>query len=312
MQNASPLTDMSNHGQLMRRATYASATVAVILIVLKAVAWAYTDSVSLLATLMDSCLDALASLLNLLAVHHALSPADREHRFGHGKAEALSGLGQSMFIAGSAIFLILESLRRLWSPQPLEMTMVGVVVMAISIVLTLGLIGYQKMVVEKTGSTAIHADSLHYRTDLAINFGVMISLLLSQHLWLGADAVVALAIVGFLLFSVREIIQNSLNDLMDHELSDDARASIKKVVRDHPKVLGMHDLRTRRSGLTTFIQLHLELEDQLMLIEAHTISDEVEMELRQIFPQSEILIHEDPASLMEQPTGLQEQIHHDQ
>jgi len=300
-----------DHGLLMRRATYASATVAVILIVFKAIAWIYTDSVSLLATLMDSCLDALASLLNLLAVRHALSPPDREHRFGHGKAEALSGLAQSMFIAGSALFLVLESLRRLWSPQPLEMAMVGVVVMVISIVLTLVLVSYQSMVVKRTGSTAIRADSLHYRTDLLINLGVLVSLLLSQYLWSGVDALVALAIVGFLLHSVWEIIQSSLNDLMDHELSEDARASIKKVVHDHSQVQGMHDLRTRRSGLTTFIQLHLELEDRLTLFEAHAISDEVEGNLRQLFPQAEILIHEDPASLMEVPTGLQRQIHHD-
>ncbi len=300
-----------DHGRLMRYATYASATVAATLILLKAVAWVYTDSVSLLATLMDSCLDALASLLNLLAVRHALSPADREHRFGHGKAEALSGLGQSMFIAGSALFLVLESLRRLWSPHPLEMATVGVAVMAVSILLTLLLVGYQRMVVQQTGSTAIRADSLHYRTDLLINLGVLISLLLSQYLWPGVDALVALGIVGFLLHSVWEIIRNALDDLMDHELSSDARDSIKKVVRDHPRVKGMHDLRTRRSGLTTFIQLHLELDDHLTLFEAHAISDEVEARLRQLFPQAEILIHEDPASLMEEPTGLQEQIHHE-
>jgi len=301
----------ASHGQLMRYATYASATVAVMLILLKAVAWIYTDSVSLLATLIDSCLDALASLLNLLAVRHALSPADREHRFGHGKAEALSGLGQSMFISGSALFLVLESLRRLWSPQPLEMAMVGVMVMGISIVLTLILVSYQSMVVKQTGSTAIRADSLHYRTDLLINIGVLLSLLLSQYLWSGIDAMVALAIVGFLLYSVKEIIRNALDDLMDHELSEEARCSIKKMVNDHPQVQGMHDLRTRRSGLTTFIQLHLELEDHLTLFEAHAISDEVEANLRQLFPQAEILIHEDPASLLEMPTGLQEQIHHE-
>jgi len=300
-----------SHGQLMRNATYASATVAVVLIICKAAAWVYTDSVSLMATLMDSCLDVLASLLNLLAVRHALSPADREHRFGHGKAEALSGLGQSMFIAGSALFLVLESLRRLWSPQPIEMAMVGVVVMGISIVLTLVLVSYQNMVIKQTGSTAIRADSLHYRTDLLINFGVLIALLFSQYLWVGVDALVALGIVGFLLHSVWEIIHHALDDLMDHELSEDARSSIKKVVCDHPQVQGMHDLRTRRSGLTTFVQLHLELEDHLTLFEAHAISDEVEASLRQLFPQAEILIHEDPASLMEVPTGLEEQIHHE-
>ncbi|MDX8409427.1 MAG: cation diffusion facilitator family transporter [Mariprofundales bacterium] len=299
-----------NHGQLMKRATYASASVAVVLIAIKAFAWVFTDSVSLLATLMDSCLDALASLLNLLAVRQALSPADREHRFGHGKAEALSGLAQAMFIAGSALFLILESLRRLLHPHPLEMAMVGVGVMAVSMVLTLGLIAYQSMVVRKTGSTAIRADSLHYRTDLYINAGVLASLLLSSVMWPGFDALVALAIVGFLLHSVWEIMQSALHDLMDHELTEEDRACIKKVVHSHGKVRGMHDLRTRKSGLITFIQMHLELDDEMTLFQAHAISDQVEASLRELFPKSEILIHEDPASLMEQPTGLQKEIHH--
>ncbi|RMH50387.1 MAG: cation diffusion facilitator family transporter [Zetaproteobacteria bacterium] len=293
----------------MKRATYASATVAGLLILCKAVAWLYTDSVSMLATLIDSCLDALASLLNLLAVRHALSPADREHRFGHGKAEALSGLGQAMFIAGSALFLALEALRRLWAPQPVAMAEVGIAVMLFSIVITLALVAYQSMVVRKTGSTAIRADSLHYRTDLLINASVLVSLLCSAWLWPGADALAALIIVGFLLNSVREIIGRALRELMDHELSEQERAMIKKVVREHPEVRGMHDLRTRTAGLITFIQLHLELDDHLTLFEAHAISDDVEARLRALFPQAEILIHEDPASLMEQPTLLQRQIH---
>ncbi len=302
---------VETHGQLMKRATYASASVAVVLIAMKVFAWVLTDSVSLLATLMDSCLDALASLLNLLAVRHALSPADKEHRFGHGKAEALSGLAQAMFIAGSALFLILESLRRLLHPHPLEMAMVGVGVMAVSMVLTLGLIAYQSMVVRKTGSTAIRADSLHYRTDLYINAGVLASLLLSSVMWPGFDALVALVIVGFLLHSVWEIMQNALDDLMDHELTEENRACIKKVVYGHPEVRGLHDLRTRKSGLITFIQMHLELDDGMTLFQAHAISDQVEASLRELFPHSEILIHEDPASLMEQPMGLQQEINDD-
>ncbi|MDQ6950070.1 MAG: cation diffusion facilitator family transporter [Mariprofundales bacterium] len=304
------MTISEEHGKLMRRATYASATVAVVLIAIKAVAWMWTDSVSLLATLMDSSLDALGSLLNMIAVHHALSPADREHRFGHGKAEALSGLAQAMFVAGSALFIILQALRRLLHPHPLEMAIVGVGVMAASVVITMLLIAYQSMVVRKTGSLAIRADSLHYRSDLYINIGVLCSLLLSGMMWPSFDALVALGIVGFLIHSVWEIMRSALHDLMDHELSEDDRACIKKAVYSYDGVRGMHDLRTRRSGLTTFIQLHLELDDDITLFQAHAISDQVEAALRALFPQSEILIHEDPASLMEQPIGLQKEIHH--
>ena len=169
--------------RLMRRATYASLSVAIILVLAKAGAWLVTDSVVLLATLIDSALDALASLLNLLAVRHAVTPADREHRFGHGKAEALAGLGQSAFIAGSAGFLLLESVRRLMHPVPLESYGPGLIVMGFSIALTLALITFQQHVIRKTNSTAIKADALHYRTDFIINGSVIIALILAIEGW---------------------------------------------------------------------------------------------------------------------------------
>ena len=163
-------------GRLMRQATYASVAVALVLIVAKLFAWGVSDSVSLLATLIDSVLDALASLINLLAVRHALSPADREHRFGHGKAEALAGLGQAAFIAGSAGFLLLESARRFANPVPLDAYGLGVAVMVFSMAATLGLLWFQRRVIRQTGSTAISADALHYRTDLLVNGSVILAL----------------------------------------------------------------------------------------------------------------------------------------
>ena len=185
--------------RLMRAATYASVSVASVLILAKTGAWLFTESVSLLSSLVDSLLDAGASIVNLLAVRHALQPADREHRFGHGKAEPLAGLAQSAFIAGSGIFLLLESADRLINPRPVENGAVGIAVMILAMVLTLGLVLFQRYVVKKTNSVAIAADSLHYRVDILVNAAVIVSLLLASYQgWLPADPLFAIAIVAYM------------------------------------------------------------------------------------------------------------------
>jgi len=287
----------------MRQATYASVSVALVLILAKVVAWGLSDAVSMLATLIDSTLDALASLINLLAVHHALSPADREHRFGHGKAEALAGLGQAAFIAGSAGFLLLESARRFSNPVQLESYGVGVAVMVFSMLATIGLLLFQRHVIRQTGSTAISADALHYRTDLLVNASVIAALCLSVWGWTGFDPLFAIAIAIYILYSAWEIVRKAFDHLMDRELPDEEREHIKTIARSHQKVRGMHDLRSRRSGLDTFIQLHLELDDELTLLQAHAISDEVELRLQEAYPTAEIIIHIDPVSVVpDEPT----------
>lgn len=284
--------------KLLRLATYASISVALILIVAKLIAWGLSDSVSLLATLIDSVLDALASLINLIAVRHALTPADKEHRFGHGKAEALAGLSQSMFIAGSAGFLLLEAGRRLINPIAVEQAGIGISVMVFSIVATLLLLGFQGHVIKKTNSTAIKADALHYRTDVLVNGSVILALWLSVQGWEGFDALFACGIGIYILYSAWEIISVSYDHLMDRELPDEQREQIKQLVLQHKSARGLHDLRSRHSGTMTFIQLHLELDDDLSLLAAHKISDEVEMRLLEAFPGSEIIIHIDPQSVV--------------
>ena len=293
-------TDPQETAKLLRLATYASISVALILIIAKLVAWGLSDSVSLLATLIDSVLDALASLINLVAVRHALTPADKEHRFGHGKAEALAGLSQSMFIAGSAGFLLLEAGRRLISPIAVEAVGTSMLVMVFSIVATLLLLGFQRHVIRKTNSTAIRADALHYRTDLLVNASVILALWLSVKGWAGFDALFACAIAIYILYSAWEIITVSYDHLMDRELPDPQREEIEKLVLQHKSASGLHDLRSRHSGTMTFIQLHLELDDDLSLLEAHKISDEVELSLLEAFPGSEIIIHIDPQSVVGQ------------
>jgi ferrous-iron efflux pump FieF len=284
--------------RLMRLATYASVSVAATLIIAKLFAWQVSGSVSLLATLVDSVLDALASLVNLFAVRHALSPADHDHRFGHGKAEALAGLGQAAFIAGSAIFLFLESIQRILAPEAIEAVGVGAGVMLLSIVLTLGLLAFQRHVILRTDSTAIKADSLHYRTDLLVNLSVLLALLLSVWGWPGFDGIFALGIAVYILYSAWEITRQAFDHLMDRELPDDERARVEQRVMTHSQVRGMHDLRTRRSGMSIFMQLHLELDDELDLVRAHQISEEVEDMLMADWPGAEIIIHFDPVSVV--------------
>lgn len=292
------LTSSRDKARLMRLATYASISVALSLVLAKTVAWAVTDSVTLLATLIDSTLDALASLINLVAVRHAITPADNEHRFGHGKAEALAGLGQAAFIAGSAGFLLLESGRRILHPVELESYVPGLLVMLFSIAATVALMAFQRYVIRRTNSTAIKADALHYRTDVLVNGSVIVALLLSVRGWVGFDPLFAIAIAIYILYSAWAIVRQSLDDLMDRELPTSEREAITKIALAHPGVHGLHDLRSRRSGIATFIQLHVEMDDDLTLLQAHVISDEVEWQLQQSYPTAEIIIHIDATSVV--------------
>jgi ferrous-iron efflux pump FieF len=286
-----------DRSRLLRLATYASVATAVTLILAKLIAWFISDSVSILATLIDSSLDALASVFNMIAVHHALQPADREHRFGHGKAEALAGLGQSMFIAGSAGILLLQGISRLINPQPLEKGLgLGVGVMLLSIVATLALLSFQRYVIRRTDSTAIKADALHYKTDLLVNGSVIAALLLTFYGWNFVDPLFAIAIALFILYSAWQIVREAVNLLMDHELPDEDRKKIRALITQHPYAIGFHDLRTRQAGNTVFVQLHLELDENLSLKQAHAIADELENKVAELFDDAEVIIHEDPVT----------------
>lgn len=289
-------------GRLMRRATAASVAVASLLIGIKIVAWLWTDSVSLLSSLIDSAMDVIASLVNYFAVRHALQPADREHRFGHGKAEPLAALGQAAFITGSGLFLAFAAVRRLIVPQPIEHGGLGIGVMVFSIAATGLLVLYQRYVIRKTKSTVVRADSLHYTMDVLVNGSVIVALLLSWRLgWHHADPIFAIGIAGYIVYSAWSIARRALDQLMDRELPDADRERIKAIVTAHPQVASMHDLRTRAAGLSTFIQLHIEMDGTLPLARAHGISDEVEAAIRDAFPNAEVIIHSDPEGLSEAP-----------
>jgi len=286
--------------RMRRGATYASVAVALVLIAVKFAAWLETGSVALLSSLIDSLLDAVASIVNLVAVRHALTPADREHRFGHGKAEPLAVLGQSAFIIGSALLLLAEAVRRLIQPVAVENPPAGIAVMVFSIAVTIGLVLFQRHVVRRTGSLAITADELHYRGDLILNASVIAALILSGSFGLHLlDPLFGAGIGVWIIYSAARLARLSLVQLMDHELPDDEREAIREIALSHPDVAAAHDLRTRVAGPTAFIQIHIEMDGELSLIQAHEISDEVERRLRAAYPHAEIIIHQDPQGIEE-------------
>lgn len=285
---------------LMRLATLLSMAVAILMVAAKLAAWILTGSVALLSTLVDSTLDGVASLINFLAVRHALQPADQDHRFGHAKAEPLAGLAQSAFIAGSALFLLGESVERLFQPTPVKDAEFGIEVMLVAVVVTLALVLFQRFVVKRTGSLAIGADHLHYSGDLMMNFAVIVSLVLSSQWGITlADPLFAILIACYLFYGSWGIALRSYNLLMDREFPEPLRQRIVEICLQEPGIRGVHDLRTRSAGLADFIQIHLTMDPDMSLKDAHMLSDRVEMALRQAFTNADVIIHQDPDGIPE-------------
>jgi ferrous-iron efflux pump FieF len=292
--------------RLMRAATNVAVAAAVVMVAIKGAAYVTTNSVALLSSLADSALDLMASALNFFAVRQALTPADAEHRFGHGKAEPLSALGQSAFVAGSAVLLAAEAASRFRSPIPVQQGDVGLVVMMIATVVTIALVTFQKYVVRKSGSLAIGADSLHYTGDVLMNLSVMAAIYASTSLNLPlADPIFGAAIAAFLLVNAARIGYSAIGDLMDQEMPEVDREKIAAIVRSFPAVKNVHEMRTRSSGVQSFIQMHIVLDKSLTLLEAHRISDDVEMAVLAAYPEADVIIHQDPEGVMEihRPVG---------
>jgi ferrous-iron efflux pump FieF len=286
-----------DRARLLTLATTASVATAGVLIAVKLAAWLLTGSVSVLASLIDSLMDAAASLINFFAVRYSLTPADAEHRFGHGKAESLAGLAQAAFIAGSAVFLVLHAVDRMLHPHPIAEMQVGIAVMIFAIVATLALLGVQRYVVRRTGSMAIRADSLHYMTDVLTNLSIIAALVLVSFGWESSDSLFAIGIAAYILYSAWQIAHDAFQLLMDRELPEEERQQILQIVRSHAH--GVHDLRTRQSGATKFVQLHLELDEDLSLKAAHSIADEVVDAICMAFPSAHVIIHQDPVNIQQ-------------
>ncbi|MBV7388015.1 cation diffusion facilitator family transporter [Pasteurellaceae bacterium TAE3-ERU1] len=293
------------YGLLVRRASMLAVATALLLIVIKGAAWWMTGSVSMLASIADSLLDLLASFTSMLILRFSLMPADDNHSFGHGKAESLASLMQGAFISGSAIFLLLQGIERLINPQPVSSVWLGTVVTVISIGFTLALVYYQRYVIAQTQSPAIKADKLHYQTDLLMNVAVLLSLILSGYGFAYADGLFALLIALYIFISAGKMLFDAVQLLLDRALPDDEVAQIWAIAREQADVIGIHDLRTRRSGAVRFIQLHVELDDNLPLWRAHQITDALEHRLLAAFPLSDIIIHQEPTSLVQQEAQTQ-------
>ncbi|SDS22039.1 cation diffusion facilitator family transporter [Pseudomonas sp. Z003-0.4C(8344-21)] len=288
------MTSSPEHARLLRLATRASVAVACTLIIAKAIAWWLSGSVSMLAGLTDSALDGVTSMLNLLAVHYALRPADDDHRYGHGKAESLAGMAQALFIGGSALLIAFQAYERFQTPQPLGAPWLSIGVIVFSLLLTAALLVLQHRVIKQTGSNAVRADSLHYRSDMLLNGSILLALVLAGFGFEQLDAWFGLGIAAYILWSAIQIARESFSVLMDEELPTDVSQHMLELACSVPGVLGAHDLRTRISGNHWFVQLHLELPGELTLSVAHGISDQAADAIHKAYPRTEVLVHADP------------------
>ncbi|MEM8952411.1 MAG: cation diffusion facilitator family transporter [Pseudomonadota bacterium] len=284
---------------LRQRAATASLATAIALVLIKLGAVIVTGSVAVLSTLLDSAADVVAALVTLIGVSQAAKPADRKHRFGHGKADALSALAHGVFIAAAGLLIVADAGRRLLvSPEPVAAPQIGLFAMIACFAITGLLVLYQRHVVRQAGSQAIRADCLNHIGDLLTMAAVFLSLLLSDAtglLWV--DPLAALLIAIWLFFNATRVTMSAIDELMDRELPATYREKVESLITDHPHVHDLHDLRTRGAGPTVFIDVHCEIDGSLSLDDVHKVMDEIEEKLDQRFPNAEIVIHPEPAGI---------------
>ena len=284
--------------KLIKRATLSAVLISVFLIIIKLFTCWFTGSMSLFASLLDSSIDLLASGLNFFLVRYALKPADDDHTFGHGKAESLAALAQSTFIIGSATILLLSSIKSIIHPTSIESPLLGITVSVISVIVTASLVLYQKHVIKETSSKAIKADMLHYYSDMFMNIAVILALFLSWYGITYADACFAFLIALYIFYNACKIAYYAIQDLLDKALPENDNQKINEIVASYANVRGFHDLKTRQAGPVKFIQLHLELDDDMPLIKAHAIADAIEKHISREFAPATVIIHQDPVSVV--------------
>jgi len=295
---------------LTRRVTQLSVATALVLSAIKLAAWLVSGSVAMLASLADSGLDVLAALAAYFAVRYAAEPPDREHRFGHGKAEAFASLVQAGLVFASAALIGREAVARILRPQPIDHQGWGMAVMAVSIVLTGALIWAQSRVLRKANSVAVSGDRMHYLADLASNLiafaGIGMSAALANPL---ADSVGGLIVAALLVWGAVNVFRGASLELMDHELDDESRRRIAALMMSDPRIRDVRHLRTRASGPYIHVQMHAELESALSLVEAHAVIVAAERRILQAFPSADIIIHPDPPGHAEPHGGAFPEVH---
>jgi ferrous-iron efflux pump FieF len=287
--------------RLNRLATVASVAVAALLVGGKGLAWLFSGSVAVLSSLADSGMDLIASAVTFYTIRFAYRPADRSHRYGHGKAEALGALGLAGFVGATAVLVSVAAVDRLIDPVVIRAPEFGAITMGLSVALTFGLVMFQTRVAERTGSLAIRADRLHYAGDLLTNVAALLALVVVEatgRLWV--DPVAGIAIAVYLVWSAVNIARTSLHELLDREVPGADRTSIEAIVLADPDSVGMHDLRTRKTGHTQFIELHLELDESMPIGQAHEVADRIEGALKELYPAAQIIIHQEPAGIVDE------------
>lgn len=298
-----------HRASLTRSAAYASIAVAAFLGAIKLWAVLRTDSTAMLGSLADTGLDLIASIATLVGVWIAAQPADREHRFGHGKAEALAALFQVVLITLSAAGIAVRATGQLLAGTRVASADEGIAVSVVAILATFGLMAWQRHVIRKTRSLAIRTDNLHYRSDLFLNLAVIAALALDRFAGVaGADPAFGLGIAGWLAWGAWRASSEALDHLMDKEWPEEKREAFVAALADHPELRGVHDLRTRTSGMHDFVQFHATVDPQMTIAQAHRVMDELEARIEAEFPGVEVLIHPDPEGLVNEEGPAAEEL----
>jgi ferrous-iron efflux pump FieF len=278
------------------RTALLSITVAIALIIIKLVFGVITNSVSILASAVDSFLDLSASSVNYFSIRKSEKPADHDHRFGHGKAEGLAGLFQCFVIGVSSIYLIYLSVWRLLNGGNLQALDLGIIVIVFSIIVSLLLARYIRRVAKETESIALNADSLHYQFDVYTNIGIVIALTIIKFTDLNLiDPIISIVIAVLIIWSAKDIVMQSLNILMDKELPEEVVAEIEEIITNHnPEVRSFHKLRTRNAGSVKFIEFHVVMNYKLTFVKSHELAEDIIKEIEAVIPNSEVTVHVDP------------------
>jgi ferrous-iron efflux pump FieF len=299
----------AEHSKHSTRAALASVALASVLLIAKAWAAYVTDSTAMLGSLADTALDVIASITTLVGIRIAAIPADSDHRFGHGKAEALVALAQVVLITVSAIGIGWRAIERLVNGAETEAMGTGIAVSIFAIAATFALLWYQRQVIARTGSIAIKTDNVHYKSDLLLNGSVIVALVMDQALHIaGADALFGVAIAAWLLWGGYRASREAIQQLMDQEWPEEERNAFLTAAAEYPLLKGLHDLRTRKSGTLRFVQFHVWVPADWTVQQAHDRLDVIEEELQQRFPGTEILIHVDPEGQTDRETLLPQEL----